>query len=1060
MGGMGKTALSVKLAEQVQDNFEYLVWRSLRNAPPLEGLVGDIILFLSQQQEVNLSGNLDELLSCLIEYLRQHRCLLILDNVETILRSGERAGRYREGYEGYQQLFERVGDQRHQSCLLLTSREGPGGLGLREDETSPVRSLQLTGLGTEEGQIILTAKGLAQSEIYKQLIDQYGGNPLALKIAATTIRSLFDGDVSSFLEQGTVVFGDIWDLLDQQFHRLTPLEQQVMHWLAINREWMTLAELREDIVPTVSHRELLEALESLQGRSLIEQQAARFTQQPVVMEYMTERLITQFHQEITTQDIRLLSTYALLKAQAKDYVRESQIRVILEPLVQKLHQFFRTKEELQQQLNQTLVCLREQFAEVEGYGGGNLINLLNYLGIDLGGYDFSHLHIWQAYLPDASLQEVNFAHANLRKSVLAENLSSVMALTFTPDGELLATGDNNACLCIWQVSTGQRLLTLQGHTGWIWAVAFSPDGQTLVSGGFDASIRVWNIHTGECLRTWVAHPGGVWGLAFDRQGNVLISGGDDAQVKLWNIHTGECLKRFHCDNDQIHGIDLSPDGQRLVSGGGTSLRIWDLASGECLQSLKGHTAQIQDVKFSPNGQWLVSGGEDHRVRIWDLATGKCLHTLKGHTSGVWSVAFDPWDQTVISGSADTTVRIWDAAMGQCLKQLQGHKNNVYTVVPSPKGNFLASGSADMSVKFWDLQTGLCLKTLQGWLDWQGSIAASPDGRLVANGKRVQVQLWDARSGELLRELHGHQSWVWMVVFSPDGQWLASTSGDHTVKLWDAQTGKCLRTLQGHNYWVLAAAFSPSGNLLASGSGDSLIKLWNPRTGECVKTLEGHTHFVNSVSFSLQAGTNLLASGSDDTTIRLWETTTGQCLKILEGHTSRVWSVALSATENFLASGGGDCLIKLWDITTGECLATLADHGGPVWSVAFSPDGKCLVSGSGDCTIKLWEVSTGQCLKTFTGHTHLVSSVTFKPIHHLVDSALLQPFHEDPGKNESPILVSGSHDTTIKLWDITTGICLQTLSSDPLYKGMRITGIKGVTKAQKATLRTLGAVEQG
>ncbi|MBD2535038.1 hypothetical protein H6G97_38715 [Nostoc flagelliforme FACHB-838] len=287
---MGKTTLSVKLAEEVQEEFEFVIWRSLRNAPMIDTLLAQIISFVSNQQEVSLPNTLDNQLSRLMEYLCQHRCLLVLDNVETILQSGVKAGRYQKRYEAYSQLINRVADERHQSCLLLTSREKPIGLSAREDNVSSVRSLQLTGLHKQEVQTILNIKGLAQSESEcKQLTEYYAGNPLALRIAATTIHSLFDGDVAKFLEQGTVVFGDIWELLDQQFNRLSALEQQVMYWLAINREWTTIAQLRKDIIPGVSHRELMEALESLLGRSLVEQQSASFTQQPVVMEYMTEQ---------------------------------------------------------------------------------------------------------------------------------------------------------------------------------------------------------------------------------------------------------------------------------------------------------------------------------------------------------------------------------------------------------------------------------------------------------------------------------------------------------------------------------------------------------------------------------------------------------------------------------------------------------------------------------------------------------------------------------------------------------------------------------------------------
>ncbi|BAY56790.1 WD-40 repeat-containing protein [Leptolyngbya boryana NIES-2135] len=285
IGGVGKTALSVKLAEQAQDDFEFVVWRSLRHAPSLPDLLADLIPFLSQQQTVKLPEVLDAQISCLMRYLRQRRCLLVLDNVESILQSGERSGRYCQGYEAYGQLIARVSDERHQSCLVLTSREKPAEVSIREGDILPARSLQLTGLKASEAQKILDEKGLHESNAYcRQLIEYYSGNPLALKIAAATIRSLFNGDVKAFLNQGIIAFGDINELFYQQFDRLSQLEQQVMYWLAISRKWLMLEELQEGIIPKTSRRELLEAVASLQARSLIETSTAGFSQQPVVME--------------------------------------------------------------------------------------------------------------------------------------------------------------------------------------------------------------------------------------------------------------------------------------------------------------------------------------------------------------------------------------------------------------------------------------------------------------------------------------------------------------------------------------------------------------------------------------------------------------------------------------------------------------------------------------------------------------------------------------------------------------------------------------------------------
>jgi hypothetical protein len=303
MGGIGKTTLAAKLAEQIQGEFEYLVWRSLRNAPPIQDLLAELLQFFSGDQDTNLPDTLDNRVVQLMKYLRSSRCLLVLDNAETILREGDRTGCYREGYEGYGQLLRCVAEMSHHSCLVLTSREKPRGLASKEGETLLVRSLQLTGLPTAEGREIFKARGefWGSEDDWRVLIDYYAGNPLALKMVAPVIQNFFDSNASKFLEfveQSTFIFDDIRNLLEQQFNRLSDLEKEVMYWLAINRKPVSLPKLPADFVRNVRQSEILEVLAALHRRSLIEKSADGFTQLPLVREYIKEKQIEQVCKEI------------------------------------------------------------------------------------------------------------------------------------------------------------------------------------------------------------------------------------------------------------------------------------------------------------------------------------------------------------------------------------------------------------------------------------------------------------------------------------------------------------------------------------------------------------------------------------------------------------------------------------------------------------------------------------------------------------------------------------------------------------------------------------------
>ena len=277
MGGIGKTCLAAKLANLIKDEFEFLIWRSLHNAPPIQDILAELIQFLSKEQPTDLPKTPDSIISLLVSYLQASRCLLVLDNFETIL-----------GYQDYDRLLRVVGETSHQSCVLLTSREKPKGIGRLEGERLPVRVLKLRGLQVKEAQKIFEKKGVfrgAQTD-YTSLIEYYGGNPLVLKIVSTTIQNLFDGNIAEFLNQNTAIFGDICALLDQQMECLSREEKEVITCLAVQEKPISVSALRSQIEPQMSSKTMLEVLETLEARSLLEQRNESFSLQPMLIDYL------------------------------------------------------------------------------------------------------------------------------------------------------------------------------------------------------------------------------------------------------------------------------------------------------------------------------------------------------------------------------------------------------------------------------------------------------------------------------------------------------------------------------------------------------------------------------------------------------------------------------------------------------------------------------------------------------------------------------------------------------------------------------------------------------
>lgn len=361
MGGIGKTTLSIKLAQQLQDEFEYIIWRSLQHAPTIKDLLAEIIDFLSNRQEKDLPENPNGRISLLLKYLRKHRCLLVLDSGESILSTNKKDSLYIEEAKEYSRLIRYVAETYHQSCLLLTSREKPKEVALREGEKLPTRSLRLTGLDELEGQHILKNKGVyGLEEDLKKVIQIYGGNPLLLNMVSTTIQNLFDSNASDFLKQEIVVFNDIKEFFDCQFQQLQSIEKEIMYCLAIERKPVSFQKLKNDFGTKFQSLELAEALESLRRRSLVEKNQGLFTLQVVIMEYIIDRLLKEICQEISAQQVSTLKNNNLLKIILKNSAASKATNHFIEMILDRLITDFGNKKNVESQLNTILSDLQSE----------------------------------------------------------------------------------------------------------------------------------------------------------------------------------------------------------------------------------------------------------------------------------------------------------------------------------------------------------------------------------------------------------------------------------------------------------------------------------------------------------------------------------------------------------------------------------------------------------------------------------------------------------------------------------------------------------------------------
>jgi len=285
---------------------------------------------------------------------------------------------------------------------------------------------------------------------------------------------------------------------------------------------------------------------------------------------------------------------------------------------------------------------------------------------------------------------------------------TINEVAYSPDGKQVAVAGS---LGIWLYNANDltEIGLLKGHTQEVETISFSPDGQMLASGSRDTTIRLWNVEQQTQISRLQGHTAPVFSVAFSPDGKTLASAsadfvGADNTVRLWDVDAQNQIGVLDEHIGPVLAVTFSPDGETLASGGGfdQTIRLWDVKRQRQIAVLQGHTGGVNGLAFSPDGRTLASGSDDETVRLWDVEREEEIGVLDEHTGWVRPVVFSPDGKILASGGSDNTIRLWDVEKQKQIKVLEEHLSTVWSASFSRGGKWLASGSEDGTIQLWEV----------------------------------------------------------------------------------------------------------------------------------------------------------------------------------------------------------------------------------------------------------------------------------------------------------------------------------------------------------------------
>lgn len=542
----------------------------------------------------------------------------------------------------------------------------------------------------------------------------------------------------------------------------------------------------------------------------------------------------------------------------------------------------------------------------------------------------------------------------------------VLAVAIHPNGQLAATGSQDGLIRFWQLPlVAAKQFAAQKQA--INAVSLSPNGQVLATASADNSIVLWNMSNGQQIRSLAGHTAGVTSLAWRADSAALVSGSLDKSARIWNAGDGSQTALLDQHGAEIRSVAMSAGGDQVFTGGSDNIiKQWTPADLKLAREFKGHGGVVNALLVSKDAATLYSAAADSTIRTWTIAAGTEVRSIN-HGAAVSAIALNADGTKLASAGADNLIKLWNAADGAAAGVLTGHAGAVTGVAWTADSLRVASSSADGTLRWWD-PAGPVLQTYRAGKGALQAVAIAPDNKsLITAGAEAQVHLVSASA---VRALTGHTGAVQSLTFNPAGDRLVSGGVDKTVRAWNVADGAAATQYAGCTEAVSSVKFTADGMKVIAGGADRQIRIWNAADGAAGPIIPQPASIR---SLSPSADLTKIAVAGDDGIVRVWDLATGKELETFSGHTGVIHSLAFGADSKTIYTGGADKSFRQWTVTAQRVILA---HEGKANAVAFNADGSVLLSAGDDKLIKMWQL-TGAAVRQFAGSPAAITGLAVR-----------------------------------------------------------------------------------